>query len=272
MSASGPNPVLAPVRRWVLYSRAHLAITIAGFVALLFVAGAIFGQTPPRPPASTTATEVTAAENVAHAPAITAESITYELDEVTESQVATQPTTWTATSAPATAMAYAHAFADPTVSDTTWLTALAQFTKEAPDETLVSARPRIPLVITGPTSSRLEERAGTRTAHVVVPTQVGNMQIVLTVADHGTRWAITTPPTLSLSEAERSTATSPPSATPTFTTPNVTTPATSELGLPISSRAAPPASAGTAAGNPFPEPVPGPLPIPELDTPIPGER
>ncbi|MDV6305733.1 hypothetical protein R3P93_24520 [Rhodococcus cerastii] len=68
MSASGPNPVLAPIRRWVLYSRTHLAITVAGAVALLFAAGAVFGEPPPpravAHEADTTVEPVTPAETI----------------------------------------------------------------------------------------------------------------------------------------------------------------------------------------------------------------
>ena len=46
MSSSTANPVLAPIRRWVLYSRTNLTITIVSAFGVLFVAGAVFGQSP----------------------------------------------------------------------------------------------------------------------------------------------------------------------------------------------------------------------------------
>ena len=46
MSSSAANPVLAPIRRWVLYSRTNLTITIVSAFGVLFVAGAVFGQPP----------------------------------------------------------------------------------------------------------------------------------------------------------------------------------------------------------------------------------
>ena len=89
MSSSGPNPVLAPIRRWVLYSRTHLAITVAGTVALLFAAGAAFGENPP--PRAVTHQAETTIESVTPA-----ETISYDLDEVSESLVAAKTATWAA--------------------------------------------------------------------------------------------------------------------------------------------------------------------------------
>ena len=274
MPAPGLNPVLAPIRRWVLYSRTHLAITITGFVALLFVAGTIFNQTPPQP--STAAAEgIATTVEVAPGPGTMVEPISYELDEVAEAVVATKPASWSAARAPATAMAYVHAFVDPAPSDTAWVATLGRYTDKAPDETTVSARPRIPVVITGPTSSRLDERAGTGTAHVIVPTQVGDMQIALTVADgdRGKRWVVTAPlPSLDLGETRSNAPSVPSPVMPT--TPYTTTPPTFEVDIPTSSRADLPTPAGAEAEAPapVPVPVPGPIPIPELDTPIPGKR
>ncbi|NKT14093.1 hypothetical protein GS979_06440 [Rhodococcus hoagii] len=276
MSSSGPNPVLAPIRRWVLYSRTHLAITVAGVVALLFAAGAVFGETPP--PRAAAHEAETAAE-----PATPADSISYELDEVSESLVVAKSAAWAAASAPATAMAYAHAFVDTTASDNKWASAIGRYTVSKPGETVIAARPRNLVVITGPTVSTLTDGPGGKTAKVTVPTQAGDMQISLTVEDvaGGKRWVVDTPlPTLDLTEvaklapaaAPRTTAPSTTTAAPETSAPRTTTPAPSttegptfDLDEPMDAPVKPSSSAN-------PTPVPGPIPIPELDTPLPGAR
>lgn len=280
MSSSGPNPVLAPIRRWVLYSRTHLAITVAGVVALLFAAGAVFGETPP-PRAAAHAADAPAE------PATPADSISYDLDEVSESLVVAKTAAWAASSAPATAMAYAHAFVDTTASDSKWASAIGRYTVSKPGETIIAARPRNLVVITGPTVSTLTDGPNGKTAKVTVPTQAGDMQISLTVEDvaGGKRWVVGTPlPTLDLTEvAKLAPATS--TATPRTTAPSTRAEAPTPSAAPRTSTAAPsttggptfdldepmdtPAKPSTAAN---PTPVTGPIPIPDLDTPIPGAR
>ncbi|QSE86593.1 hypothetical protein [Rhodococcus koreensis] len=277
MSSSGPNPVLAPIRRWVLYSRTHLAITVAGTVALLFAAGAAFGENPP--PRAVAHQAETTVESVT-----LAETISYDLDEVSESLVAAKTTAWAASSAPATAMAYAHAFVDTTPSDAMWASTIGRHTADMPGEHVVAARPRTPVVITGPTVSTLTDGPdGERTARVTVPTQAGDLRITLTVdeVNGGKRWVVDTPlPTLDLSEVEtmaRATTTATPltSTTPTTTAAEMTPPqptSTSSLSTtpqPMFDLDEP--ATGPSRGN-DPTPIPGPIPIPELDTPIPGGR
>lgn len=279
MSSSGPNPVLAPVRRWVLYSRTHLAITVAGTVALLFAAGAAFGENPPP-------------RAVAHQADTTVESVTptktisYDLDEVSESLVAGKTAAWAASSAPATAMAYAHAFVDTTPSDAMWASTIGSHTADKPGEYVVAARPRTPVVITGPTVSTLTGGPdGTRTARVTVPTQAGDLRITLTIdvdeVNGEKRWVVDTPlPTLDLSEVgtiapATTTATPRTSTTPTTTaaetTPSQPTSTSSPSTTPQPTFDLDEPATAPSRGN-DPTPIPGPIPIPELDTPIPGGR
>lgn len=275
MSQSGTNPVLAPIRRWVLYSRTHLAITVTGVVVFLFALGAVFGEDPmPRATAQEADTTVE--------PVTPAEVINYDLDEVSESLVVAKTAAWVASNAPATAMAYAHAFIDTTTSDIKWSNAIGRYTSTKPGEYVLAARPRTPVVITGPTISALTATPdGARTAEVTVPTQAGDMRIALTVEETsgGKRWVVGSPlPTLDLSKVVKIT---PPA--PTTTPSKSTTSTTSETETTVpqpSSSSAPtssPAStfdldepAATTTPSATATPVPGPIPIPDLDTPIPG--
>ncbi|MFF0818072.1 hypothetical protein ACFYVR_23340 [Rhodococcus sp. NPDC003318] len=280
MASSGPNPVLAPIRRWVLFSRTHLAISVAGVAAVLFAGGAVFGENP-APRAATHEIAAAAAE-----PAAGAESISYELDEVSESLVVTKTAAWAASSAPATAMAYAHAFVDTTATDSTWANALGRHTADRPGDTVIAARPRTPVVITGPTVSTVAEGSDGATVRVSVPTQAGDLKVSVTVADaaSGKRWVVDTPlPTLDLTPVDTlslpaSTAvprTSTPMTTseapelstaPHTSSPSTSTPVGPTLDLDK------PSSAPTRDRGSDPVPVPGPIPIPDLDTPIPGGR
>ncbi|MFC9838878.1 hypothetical protein ACFVKB_34480 [Rhodococcus sp. NPDC127530] len=276
MSSSGPNPVLAPIRRWVLYSRTHLAITVAGTVALLFAAGAVFGETPP--PRAVAHDADTTVESVTPT-----ETISYDLDEVSESLVAAKTAAWAASIAPATAMAYAHAFVDTTPSDAMWASTIGRHTADKPGEYVVAARPRTPVVITGPTVSTLTDGPdGTKTARVTVPTQAGDLRITLTVDEVNgeKRWVVDTPlPTLDLSEVETiapATTTVTPRKSTTPTTSAAETTPSQPTSSPSSTAPQPmfdldePATAPSRGNDPTP--VPGPIPIPELDTPIPGGR
>lgn len=275
MSRSGPNPVLAPVRRWVLYSRTNLAISVVGVVAVLSLVGMLVGEQPQ--PQTVEDTSAAGSETAA----ATADAISYELNEVSESQVVAATAAQTAASAPATAMAYAHTFVDTTLSDTQWTSALGHYTVSEPGPSMVAARPRTPVVITGPTVSTLVAGpAGTQSSRVLVPTQAGEMTVSIVVkelSDGTQRWVVDTPlPTLELSDVEdtapRSTAPTtirtptevttprPTPTSPTTPTPQLTS-APKPEHEPTSSRSA----------DPAPTPVPGPIPIPDLDTPIPGQ-
>ena len=281
MSSSGANPVLAPIRRWVLSSRTNLAITVVGVATALFAVGAVVGQDPsPRPAAH-------AAEPTDTAVAAAAESISYDLEEVSESLVTVKTSTWVAASAPATAMAYAHAFVDPAPSDTVWAAALGRYTTTKPEAAFLVARPRTPVVITGPTTSTLVDRPeGTPRAHVTVPTQVADLRISLVVAEMAgqTRWVVDSPlPTLDLSEIDQlaptttvvplpSSTTEPTEASSPRPTPSPSTTPDPSVDLDLDfDEPTGQQNLLPSRGN-DPTPVPGPIPIPELDTPIPGGR
>nr|CAR47821.1 putative transmembrane protein [Rhodococcus sp. PY11] len=278
MSRSGPNPVLAPVRRWVLYSRTNLAISVVGVVAVLSLVGMLVGEQPQ--PQTVEDTSATGPETAA----ATADALTYELDEVSESQVVATTAAQTAASAPATAMAYAHTFVDTTLSDTQWTSALGRYTVSEPGPATVAARARTPVIITGPTVSiPVAGPAGTQSSRVLVPTQTGEMTVSVVVkelSDGTQRWVVDTPlPTLELSDvddtAPRSTAPTTTRAPTEATTPRPTP--TSSLVPTPQPTSAPnepeqePTPSRSAAPAPVPVPVPGPIPIPELDTPIPGQ-
>lgn len=278
MTRSGPNPVLAPIRRWVLYSRTNLAISVVASIAVLSLAGLIFGEDPqPRPVNGTAEPTLDSAPPAA--------AIEYTLDAVTESVVVAKSASWVASNAPATAMAYAHVFLDSTLSDAEWTRALSRFTVEAPRPATVAARPRTPIVITGPTTSTsvIDEE----TTQVSVPTQVGDLLITVVVdhtSDGGARWAVAAPlPTLDLPEDNTltppttttplpRTSTDDPTTAPTPTTrPSPTStpaPTTTPQPSPVLDEAE---ATPSRTVDPAPVPVPGPIPIPDLDTPIPGQ-
>ncbi|MDV6297079.1 hypothetical protein OCS65_29675 (plasmid) [Rhodococcus aetherivorans] len=276
MSRSGPNPVLAPIRRWVLYSRTNLAISVVGVVAVLSLVGMLVGEQPQ--PQTVEDTSAAGPETAA----ATADAISYNLDEVSESQVVATTAAQTAASAPATAMAYAHTFVDTTLSDTQWTSALGHYTVSEPGPSMVAARPRTPVVITGPTVSTLVAGpAGTQSSRVLVPTQAGEMTVSVVVkelSDGTQRWVVDTPlPTLELSDVEdtapRSTA---PTTTPTPTEattprPTPTSPTTPTPQLTSAPNEPEHEPTSSRSADPAPTPVPGPIPIPDLDTPIPGQ-
>lgn len=275
MSRSGPNPVFAPVRRWVLYSRTNLAVSVVGVVAVLSFVGVLVGEQPQ--PQTVEDTSAAGSETAA----ATADAISYELDEVSESRVVATTAAQTAASAPATAMAYAHTFVDTTLSDTQWTSALGYYTVSEPGPSMVAARPRTPVVITGPTVSTLVAGpVGTQSSRVLVPTQAGEMTVSVVVkelSDGTQRWVVDTPlPTLELSEVED---TAPRSIahtttrTPTEATTPRPTPTSPTTSIPQLTSAPKPEHEPTSSrsADPAPTPVPGPIPIPDLDTPIPGQ-
>lgn len=270
MTANGPNPVLAPIRRWVLYSKTNLAISVAGSLMVLFAAGAVFGEDA--------APQAAAAQGATEAVEVSAgaDGVSYEVIEVSESLVAAKSVSWAAASAPATAMAYAHAFIDMLPSDSSWASNLSRHTASAPGEAVIAARPSAPIVITGPTVSEIvTDRDGVKTARVSVPTQAGIMAVSLSVIDvaGGQRWVVDTPlPTLDLSEVSKvapmTSAAPKPSTSASAPAPTSTTaPSGSNSDdADTDKETSPPSSTA------LPTPVPGPIPIPELDTPIPGGR
>ncbi|TCN53483.1 hypothetical protein EV641_106127 [Rhodococcus sp. SMB37] len=282
MTRSGPNPVLAPIRRWVLYSRTNLVVSVVGAIAVLSLVGMVFGEDPkPRTVENATAPAAAAATAPGVAAAAVGDAISHDLDEVSESAVVTKTATWAAASAPATAMAYAHTFVDTTLSDTEWTRALGRYTADTPAATTAAARPRTPVVITGPTESTLiTGAAGAPSAQVTVPTQAGDLSVSVVVdelPDGTQRWVVDTPlPTLDLSEVEKLAVAPAPThvATaprPTSTSTPTSTPTSAPTTSPLSSEPDAPESEPSRTVEPTPVPVPGPIPIPELDTPIPGQ-
>ncbi|MCE4265352.1 hypothetical protein [Rhodococcus globerulus] len=276
MSTNTANPVLAPIRRWVLYSRTNLTITIVSAFAVLFLAGSLFGQSPTAANTASAA-DIIATPATASADAAVAGDLTYDLVEVTESALAGKSTPAVAESAPATAMTYAHIYVDQSLSNSEWKTKLGKHTADAPSATVVNARPLVPVAITGPTRSESVAGTGGESAvQVVVPTQAGNLRITLKTAESesGSVWQVQAPlPTLDRSEVDKlgapSRASSPNSETVT------TTPAPrSTTSSPAASTSTPEPAASTPSPTtslePAPIPVPGPIPIPDLDTPLPG--
>jgi hypothetical protein len=276
MSTNTANPVLAPIRRWVLYSRANLTITIVAVLAVLFVAGSLFGQSPTAANTASAA-DVTATTASAYVDAAVAGDLTYDLVEVTESAIAGKSVAAVAESAPATAMTYAHVYVDQSLSDSEWKTKLGKHTADAPSATVVNARPLTPVAITGPTRSEsLAGTGGESAVQVVVPTQAGNLRITLKTAESesGSVWQVQAPlPTLDRSEVDKldvpSLASAPTSETATTT---AAPPSTASSPVTTTSTQEPAASTTSPSTSlePAPIPVPGPIPIPDLDTPLPG--
>ncbi|MDI9938793.1 hypothetical protein QM806_25735 [Rhodococcus sp. IEGM 1351] len=272
MARPAGNPVLAPIRRWVLYSRTNLTISVAAVLGVLFLAGTVFGE-PPAPTRTPTTAATTDSTTTTAAPA--ANEITYDLVEVTESAIAGKTAAAVAKSAPSTAMAYAHSYVDISQSNTEWKTKLGRYTTDTPGDTIVAARPQVPVAITGPTTSEIVTgTGGNRRAEVTIPTQAGDLRVTVQVAEspNGTKWQVQNPfPTLDRDEVGKlgtspSLVSDPAPASRTTTAPSTTTSAT-EPTASSDSEPSPPASSDSA---PTPVPVPGPIPIPELDTPIPG--
>ncbi|MDJ0419617.1 hypothetical protein [Rhodococcus opacus] len=277
MTSSGPNPVLAPIRRWVLYSRTNLAITVVSAILGLFIIGMVFGEQ--KPATNTAKTAATAASSTTSAKV---EPISYELTPVRESEVAGKPGYKVAATATATAMAYAHAYVDTTPSDTKWAEVIARYTSTQPGDTLLAARPQTMVAITGPTASELiNAEGGTRKAEVTIPTQAGNLRVTLVVEDTTggeQRWVVDTPlPTLDMSEVamlapDTTDRPGPNSSTPTpnTTTPEPTTTTAAPTTTPQASEDTEELPSQKPIPSPAPVPVPGPIPLPELDTPLPG--
>lgn len=276
MPTNTANPVLAPIRRWVLYSWTNLTITIIAAFAVLFVAGSLFGQSLTATNTASAA-DVTATTASASVDAAVAGDLTYDLVEVTESAIAGKSAAAVAESAPATAMTYAHIYVDQSLSNSEWKSKLGKHTAYAPSAAVVNARPLVPVAITGPTRSEIAASTdGESAVQVIVPTQAGNLRMTLKTAesDKGSVWQVQAPlPTLDRNEVDKlgvpSLASAPTSeAVTTTAAPRSTTssPASStSTQEPAASTTSP-----TTSPEPAPIPVPGPIPIPDLDTPLPG--
>ncbi|ANQ75986.1 hypothetical protein [Rhodococcus sp. 008] len=275
MSSSAANPVLAPIRRWVLYSRTNLTITIVSAFGVLFVAGAVFGQSPT--PSNTASKIQASAATTATDAESAAPDLSYELTEVTESSIAGKSIASVAESAPATAMAYAHVYVDQSLSNSEWKTKLGVHTAEAPGVTVVNARPLVPVAITGPTRSEIVAGTGGESAvQVIVPTQAGNLRVTLKASDtaKGSTWQVQMPlPTLDRSEIDKLGAPSlanPPTSEAATTTTTPTSPTSPSTILTTSPTSTASVAVPSVDLGPAPVPVPGPIPIPDLDTPLPG--
>ncbi|WP_225730964.1 MULTISPECIES: hypothetical protein [unclassified Nocardia] len=265
MTRSARNPVLAPLRRWVLYSRTNLAVTIIAILAVLILIGRLIGQSPTGTPNSAAPGPVAEA-----APSTAAQSLSYELAEVSETAVAAKPAQWATSSAPAAAMAYVHTYVDQSLTPTQWAAKLARFAAETPGDSFAAARPQVPVAITGPTHSELViGAAGARVAQVSVPTQAGTMKLTLKVVGGGgdRKWLVDAPlPTLDLAALAQLS----PGPSASRTAAPTTSPSRPTSSAP-SSR---PISPSSPSGSPSPSPgaQSGPIPNPELDTPLPGTR
>ncbi|MDF3319921.1 hypothetical protein [Rhodococcus sp. C3V] len=275
MSSSAANPVLAPIRRWVLYSRTNLTITIVSAFGVLFVAGAVFGQSPT--PSNTASKIQASAATTATDAESAAPDLSYELTEVTESSIAGKSIASVAESAPATAMAYAHVYVDQSLSNSEWKTKLGVHTAEAPGVTVVNARPLVPVAITGPTRSEIVAGTGGESAvQVIVPTQAGNLRVTLKASDtaKGSTWQVQMPlPTLDRSEIDKlgtPSLANPPTSEAATTTTTPTSPTSPSITLTTSPTSTASVAVPSVDLGPAPLPVPGPIPIPDLDTPLPG--
>ena len=268
MARPAGNPVLAPIRRWVLYSRTNLTISVAAVLGVLFLAGTVFGE-PPAPTRTPTTAATTDSTTTTATPS---DEITYDLVEVTESAIAGKTAAAVAKSAPATAMAYAHSYVDISQSNTEWKTKLGRYTTDTPGDTIVAARPQGPVAITGPTTSEIVTgTGGDRRAEVTIPTQAGDLRVTVQVAEspNGPKWQVQNPfPTLDRDEVGKLSTSPSLVSDPALTSRTTTAPSTTTTPTATSdSEPSPPASSDS---EPTPVPVPGPIPIPELDTPIPG--
>lgn len=272
MSTNTANPVLAPIRRWVLYSRTNLTITIISAFAVLFVAGSLLGQSPTAAKTASSANTTTTA-----APAV-AGDLTHELTEVTESKIAGKSVAAVSENAPATAMTYAHIYVDRSLSNSEWKTKLGKHTAEAPGVTVVNARPLVAVAITGPTRSESVAGTGGESAvQVIVPTQAGNLRITLkpTESDKGSVWQVQSPlPTLDRSEVDKldvpPLADAPTSKAQTTTSAPKSTTSSAAASATTTQAPSTTTTAPHTSVEPAPVPVPGPIPIPDLDTPLPG--
>ncbi|MEU6562554.1 hypothetical protein [Nocardia nova] len=262
MPRSTGNPVLAPIRRWILYSRTNLAVTVAVTFATLIALGLLFNQSPS---ATTQSTDDPATSPTSEP----VQPISYELVEVSEATVSGRSSQWVTSSAPAAAMAYAHTYIDQSLTDTSWTSTLARYTLTAPGDSFAAARPPSAVAITGPTTSRLVAGEGTaRLAQVSIPTQAGPLQITVkvTASPSGPKWLVDNPlPTLDLSQIV------PHDAHPTVPRSGSGASSTTSGASNTAPTAPAPSSAPPSTG-PLPLPQTGPIPVPDLDTPLPGSR
>jgi hypothetical protein len=272
MPALGQNPVLTPLRRWVLYSRTNLALSVVGVFVLLFGLGQVFGS-----PASTDSVaatgDIASTSAAGSTAAVSTSPRAFDTDdEVSEFDVAAMSPADVAASPQATAMKYAYVYTDSAASETAWSSGLAML---APDGALTQdfrdARPSGPVTITGPTQTTSAIVGGEDAATVTVPTTAGPLKVHLAArTEAGTRsWLVATPlPSLDTGTgagAPSTTTTAAPSTSAAPTTSTTTPAATSAAPAPAPSTPAP-----TTALAPSPAPAPGPIPIPDLDTPLPG--
>lgn len=273
MPALGQNPVLTPIRRWVLHSRTHLAISIVGSFAFLIVLGQIFGSSPDE---TTTAEPFsTAASSGAAGSTSTTKPASSTSGEVTESKVAAMSTADVAASAQATAMKYAYVYTDSAASDDAWTSGLSLLvSNSALTPSFRDARPKVAVSITGPTQTTTAVADGPDAVTVTVPTSAGALKVHLKQSESGTRsWLVATPlPTLDTGSGDAeptATTKATTSATPT-PTPGSTPTSSAATATENAPSAAPSTQAPATQEPSAPAPVPGPIPIPDLDTPLPG--
>lgn len=263
MPAISQNPVLTPIRRWVLYSRTNLAIAIVGVFAVLVILGQILGS----PETTTTAAELPSTAGSGREITDTAQpaSAPRPSEEVTQAHTAAMSNADVASSAQATAMTYAHLYTDHAATDDAWASALAVL---VPDGALTPnfrvARPMVAVAIIGPTHTTTAPADGPNATTVTVPTSAGALKVHLARSESGTgRWLVTTPlPTLDARSDSEPTATAV--ATTTASNSATTTTRAPQNSAPTTLQ--PPST----SQEPLPSPAPGPIPIPDQDTPLPG--
>lgn len=178
------NPILAPIRRWVLWSRTRLAVTVAMVLLALFVTGrvinTVYGE-PPRPSPTAAGIDPTAAPSSLAPPS-------------TSSSAAPRPVTnpATARTAPGTvATAWAWQWTDTTPADATWVAALQPLATSTMlsgigATTLTATRPR---TIDAPTGEPLALLDNPTQATATVPL-VSGAHLVLTVTSGADGWRV----------------------------------------------------------------------------------
>nr|WP_218680790.1 hypothetical protein [Rhodococcus qingshengii] len=264
MPAIGQNPVLTPIRRWVLYSRTNLAISTIGVFAGLVILGQILGS----PETTTTVAELPSTAGSSHDITDTAQpaSAPHASEEVTQAHTAAMSSADVASSAQATAMTYAHIYTDHAATADAWASALAVLVPDgALTPNLRATRPTVAVAITGPTHTTTAPADGPNATTVTVPTSAGALKVHLAQSESGTRpWLVTTPlPTLDTSSDNSELNAT---ATPTTTASNSATTTTRDPQNSAPTTLQPPST----SQEPLPTPASGPIPIPDLDTPLPG--
>lgn len=140
MSRQGTNPVLEPIRSWVLWSKTRLACTIVGTIAALVLAGNVFGSDDEDSGAATTAAATESSTSAS--PSATDEyRVPVEEAGSTATNQALDPSS--AREAPDTAAeGWVNAWYDSGPSDNAWKKALTEWALPGVvTDTITGARP-----------------------------------------------------------------------------------------------------------------------------------